>query len=227
MTQPHPLDRPVWNTLHDGWASLARGDAHAVRLDTKHGPFGAAADSSAESQRALSRLVPPDGELWIVETSEAPPPPDAVVLRTGALHQMVATGIDPVRADFDVAVLTDDDADEMRALAHLTKPGPFFVKTHRLGKFIGVRQDGRLVAMAGERMRTGAFAEVSGVCTHPDHRGHGYAGALMSIVAERMVARGETPFLHCYAGNAAAIAIYERLGFRLRRPMVLTVLGRQ
>ncbi len=80
--------------------------------------------------------------------------------------------------------------------------------------------------MAGERLKLDGFTEVSGVCTHPDWRGRGYATGLMGLVAQRIVARGETPFLHVYAGNSGAIALYERLGFRLRSAVVFTVLGR-
>jgi len=84
---------------------------------------------------------------------------------------------------------------------------------------------GQLAAMAGERMKPDGFTEVSGVCTHPDHRGRGYAGALSRIVAQRIVARGETPFLHAYADNAAAVGLYETLGFRIRARPVMTVLA--
>jgi predicted GNAT family acetyltransferase len=112
-------------------------------------------------------------------------------------------------------------------LARLTQPGPFFGRTHRLGDFVGVKTAaGRLAALAGERMRLPGFTEVSGVCTHPDHRGHGYAAALTSLVAGRIEARGETPFLHVFAHNTGAIRIYEALGYRIRCEMKLTLLGR-
>jgi len=139
---------------------------------------------------------------------------------------MIADRITPAARAIDFLPLGEADAAEMRALARLTRPGPFAALTHRLGGFIGVRREGRLVAMAGERMRTGGFTEVSGVCTHPDHRGQGYAGALMRVVAARMLARGETPFLHTYADNRAAIGLYESLGFRLRAPLNMAVLVR-
>jgi predicted GNAT family acetyltransferase len=109
----------------------------------------------------------------------------------------------------------------MLALATLTRPGPFFERTHELGEFIGVREGGRLIAMAGERMKPDGFTEVSGVCTHPDFRGQGHAAALTRIVASRIRERGETPFLHAYASNAPAIALYERLGYRLRRNVLM------
>jgi predicted GNAT family acetyltransferase len=111
-------------------------------------------------------------------------------------------------------------------LATLTKPGPYFARTHRLGDFVGVKQDGRLIAMAGERMKPDGFTEVSGVCTHPDARGRGYAGALMRVVVAKILARGETPFLHVYAANTGAIGLYETLGFALRREVTMTVLTR-
>lgn len=226
MTEPHLLERPVWNALRMGWSGLALGNAHALRLDPDYGPFGGAADFSALSSEQLATLVPEDGELWTVELDEMSPPPGTSIVRTAPLHQMVATRLHPIVASIDIVPLGDSDALEMRALALLTQPGPFFALTHRLGDFIGVKRDGRLVAMAGERMKLEGFIEVSGVCTHPDCRGCGYAGALMSVVTERILARGETAFLHSYSSNTSAIALYERLGFSLRRQMCATILSR-
>ena len=80
--------------------------------------------------------------------------------------------------------------------------------------------------MAGERMKPEGFSEVSGVCTHPDYRGHGYAAALSAIVTRRILARGETPFLHAYAANAIALRLYQTLGFEFRREMAVTILRR-
>src|SRR3546814_5828599 len=132
------------------------------------------------------------------------------------LAQMAADDIPGDAAAADIVTLTDEDAEEMRALALMTRPGPFLPLTHRLGRFIGIREQGRLIAMAGERMRMPGFAEVSGVCTHPDHRGRGHAKRLMRIVAKAMLERGETPFLHAYAAHEATVALYETLGFRIR-----------
>lgn len=223
----HPLDRPVWNALHSGWSALAMGDACAMRLNPDYGPFAAAADGSAEAQPALAALVAEGGEIWLPEIEEAPPPPGTVVLRTAPLAQLVCDNFAPISGNVEIIDLTEADAPEMRALAHLTEPGPFYALTHRLGDFVGVREGGLLIAMAGERMHIGDYREVSAVCTHPDHRSRGLAGALMSTVMARMIAKGQTPFLHSYAYNAGAIALYERLGFRTRREMVVTVLGRE
>ena len=222
----HPLDRPVWNTLTSRWSGLARGDARAWRVDPEVGPFAAAADGSDDSLTALAGLVPAAGDLWIVDAEPLPPPPGARVDRQLELNQMVAAQVDPPAAAFEILPLTTADAAEMFALARLTEPGPWERRTHELGGFVGVKERGRLVAMAGERMKPAGFTEVSGVCTHPDHRGRGYAGQLMRAVAGRILARGETPFLHVYPSNAGAIALYETLGFRLRRPVTMTVLRR-
>ncbi len=222
----HLLDRPVWNALTSRQAHLARGDARALRFAPDYGLFAAGADLTAASLAGLAPLIPPDAGIALVETAAVEAPPGTTVLQHRAIHQMVAQRIAPDMVDFAVVPLGDADAAEMLALATLTEPGPFFRRTHQLGDFVGVRQDGRLVAMAGERMKPEGFTEVSGVCTHPGFRGRGYAGGLMRIVAGRIAARGETPFLHVWADNPGAIALYETLGYRLRRALVLTVLAR-
>lgn len=175
----HPLDRPVWSTLSTRQRALAVGDDRALRFEPRYNVFGAAADGSAESLAALAQLIPADGTLWVVEAQPFVPPPGAVVVKAAVCAQMVAEQPRPGDPDFAHQDLTDDDAAQMLALATLTEPGPFLEATHRLGAFVGVKQDGRLVAMAGERMRPEGFTEVSGVCTHPDHRGRGLAGRLM------------------------------------------------
>lgn len=224
MIHPHPLDRPVWHALTTRQAALAIGSTRARRMAPDYGVFAAAADMSAASLSDIAALLPRDGAVWIVETSEMPAPSGTRITHTADVNQMIAPAISPGTADFDVVVLDDTDALAMLALATLTEPGPFFARTHQLGRFIGVKQSGMLVAMAGERLKLDGFTEVSGVCTHPDHRGRGYAGGLIRAVAQNIVARGETPFLHVYPDNNGAIALYETLGFSMRQRLVVTVL---
>ena len=222
----HPLDRPVWSALSGRQAALAQGDGWALRLAPDYGPFAAAADASPESQAALAAFEPGEGGLWLVEPEAARPPAGFVVAATAVCCQMTAPAITPGQLRFAVAALTEEDAPQMLALARLTRPGPFSTRTHRLGAFFGVKLEGALVAMAGERMRPDGFTEVSGVCTHPDHRGRGYAGGLMRLVARRILERGEIAFLHAYESNASAIALYQSLGFVRRRTVTLTILKR-
>ena len=127
----------------------------------------------------------------------------------------------------DLVALTDDHVPQMMALVELTKPGPFVRRTNKVGKYWGIVEDGQLVAMAGDRLRLKGFGEVSAVCTHPDHRGKGYARELISKVAQSVVARGETPFLQAYPDNVAAIGLYESLGFVVRRSLTFTVVRRR
>lgn len=222
---PHPLDRPIWNSLETGWAEWAQGDARARRIDPAYNVFGAAADDSDANQAALAALVPVDGEMWVVEPSVWPTPPGCRVERVAPLVQMIWQGVLPEQSDDRVIDLDEGDAPAMQALATLTKPGPFAEHTSRLGSFVGIRDQGRLVAMAGERMALPGWREVSAVCTDPDYRGRGLAGVLIRVVAARMIARGETPWLTSYAGNTDALALYEALGFRHRREMTVTVLA--
>jgi len=141
--------------------------------------------------------------------------------------QMLAAQGLRAQASFDgIVPLGDADAPEMLALAHLTEPGPFLERTHAMGRFLGVRIDGRLAAMAGERMRLPGYTEVSGVCTHPEFRGRGLARRLSAAVAAAIEARGDRAFLHAWRSNAAAIALYESLGFELRSEVNVAVLER-
>ncbi len=195
----------------------------AWRLKRDYGMFAAPADHSAESLAALAALLPEDGApLIVVDGRACPPCPGAQLAGPHeAVVQMICETPAAARPpDFEMLSLTEDDAAEMYDLAMLTKPGPYARHTNRLGDFLGVRVDGALVAMAGERMRLPGLAEVSGVCTHPDHRGKGYAAGLIGGVMHRMRTKGETPFLHAMADNHGAIAVYERLGFRHRATMM-------
>jgi ribosomal protein S18 acetylase RimI-like enzyme len=221
----HPLDRPVWSALSTRQRDVSLGDGRARRLRPEIGAFAAAADWTAPNIAALKDLIEPGGGLFLVEDEGPPCPPGLEVAMSAPCVQMVGTDVAEVAASFEILALGDADAPEMLALARLTEPGPFFERTHTLGAFVGVREGGRLVAMAGERMRPEGFTEVSGVCTHPDARGRGYAAVLSSLVARRIRARGETPFLHTFGENAGAIALYERLGFVHRRVITLTVLA--
>jgi predicted GNAT family acetyltransferase len=114
----------------------------------------------------------------------------------------------------------------MTALVQLTAPGPWFPRTAELGRFVGIEVDGRLVAMAGERMRVPGHTEISAVCCHPDFRGRGWPTELMRRVSRAIVARGETPFLHVLGENAPAIALYDKLGMRERLRSRLLILRR-
>jgi predicted GNAT family acetyltransferase len=227
MACAHPLDHPVWSALTGRQAHLALVQGRARRYAPAYGVFAAVADRSAASLAGLGALVAAHGDVALMEADPPTDAPGVAVASQDLGVQMTAERLTAGPAPgFEIVPLTDADAPEMLALATLTRPGPFFARTHELGDFFGVKTEGRLVAMAGERMKPDGFTEVSGVCTLPDHRGRGYAGALMRRVAGRILDRGETPFLHAYASNRGAIALYETLGFAARREVLMTRLTR-
>jgi ribosomal protein S18 acetylase RimI-like enzyme len=221
-----PLDRPVWNMLTTRQHLLARGDVRAWRIDPRYGPFAAARDAGEAAQAALAALVVPGEQVWLVESEHWPVPPGLRLVGTAPVLQMVADAPMPLQpGDEEAVLLGDGDGGDMAELALATEPGPWRAKTRQFGAFYGIRRDGRLAAMAGSRMLPGpGLAEVSGVCNWPEYRGQGLAARLIRRVMAGFTARGQTPFLHSYAGNTKAIGLYERLGFAPRRAMVVTVL---
>ena len=216
------LDRPVWASLrHQSHWGL--GDERARRFQPDINCFAATPDESADSLRALAELVQPgDDSVYLLQVPPIAAPPGLQAAKVARGVQMVASR--RLQADDGAQVLGDADAAEMLALAALTQPGPFLARTHTMGRFIGLRVNGRLAAMAGERMRFPGHVEVSGVCTHPDFRGRGLARRLSAAVTADIQRRGERPFLHAWTTNTAAIALYESLGFEVRTEVNVAVL---
>ncbi len=223
----HILDRPIWSALETAHSSLAEGNALARRYPPSIVPFAASADNSVESLQALARLPSGEEVMAIVEAGPIVVPKGLVALSNAKLVQMIAERPSERVSDSRVESLTEADAADMLALATLTKPGPFTLRAQSLGSFWGVKIDGRLVAMAGQRMRQTGFAELSGLCTHPDFQGRGLGTLLFRFVAGEISARGETAYLHAYITNASAIALYEAMGFRIRSEMNFVIVKRQ
>ncbi|TAN04185.1 MAG: GNAT family N-acetyltransferase [Rhodanobacteraceae bacterium] len=221
------LDRPVWESLIDRHAALSEGGALAKRYARDVNLFASARDDSNEALAALAGLVNPGEHVYVLQVPKIAVPPALHATKTALGVQMVATRpIHPEAGGDEILSLGDTDAPEMLALARLTEPGPFLARTHVMGHFIGIRIDGRLAAMAGERMHVPGHTELSGVCTHPDFRGRGFARRLSAAVCAAIQARGETPFLHAWKNNHSAIALYEKLGFRWRTDVNVAVLER-
>lgn len=221
------LDRPIWSALSTRHRHLSLGSALARRYVKDVNLFAAAADDSPAALGALAHLVQPGEHVFVLQVPQILMPAGLSSIKAGAGVQMIATR--PLRAapaDEALVELTDADAPEMLALARLTEPGPFLARTHAMGRFLGIRIDGRLAAMAGERFRFPGYTEVSGVCTHPDFRHRGLARRLSTAVAAHIESRGERPFLHAWITNRPAIALYESLGFEIRAQVAVQVLER-
>jgi ribosomal protein S18 acetylase RimI-like enzyme len=225
-----PLDNVIWSALTTCQAAVAAGAEKARRYDPAFARFAALSEVSPASLADLARLSRPGEELVLFEHADIDPGPAFdVVGRKGILQMILPTpAFDRLAvADTDRFVaLGPDDEPQMQALVALTEPGPFAPRTPELGRYLGFKVDGRLVAMAGERMHLTQHTEISAVCTHPDWRGKGLAADLMRLCAKRIVERGEWPFLHALTDNAGAIALYERLGFARRLVKRIALLRR-
>lgn len=215
----HILDRPIWSALQTRHAALSEGGTLAKRYVPSISAFAAAGDDTTESLEALRQLSTPEEKLLLVQASDIVLPQGLITVSTASLVQMTAELPLPQISDTRIQPLREADAEEMLALATLTKPGPFSLRALSFGDFWGVKIDGRLVAMAGERMKQPGYTELSGVCTDPDYRGKGLGRLLSRFVAGHIFAKGDQPYLHAYATNTAAIALYETIGFKLRSPM--------
>jgi predicted GNAT family acetyltransferase len=217
------LDNPVWNALSTTHASFAEGDSLAKRYPVDVAPFGATRDQSPESYHSLARLLGPQGTAAIPLAAMPVLPAGWSVVRRVDSAQMVWDSQTTSPAEHSFEELTISHVDEMLKLVELTKPGPFAKRTPELGSYLGIREAGKLVAMAGERLKPYGYTEISAVCTHPDYRGRGYASSLVSILIQRIKERNETPFLHVRMENVDAIRVYEKIGFNTRRKINIVV----
>jgi predicted GNAT family acetyltransferase len=221
------LDRPVWASLTTAHAHLAQGGARALRYRPDVNVFVSPADGSVDSVVAAAALVAPGDRVFMVQREPPPKLPGLeAVLRRPVVQMLFEGPLSEAGGDDTIVALGETDADEMVALATLQQPGPFRRGTRLMGHFVGVKRDGGLAAMAGERFHFPPYVELSGVCTHPDFGGQGLGTRLSAHVTRAILDRGETPFLHSWADNYGAIALYERLGYRIRATLNVAVFER-
>jgi len=233
----HPLDNVIWQALTTRQTHCAEicGEARWFLRDiTLLSAFREPTDKGYDS---LAELAGPGGTAALFLDEPYRERPGWELLAGPPLLQMIFEnrGLPALfAADSEIIELGKKDSPEMVELAALTKPGPFGTRTHELGTYLGIRrrvgdrasEKEMLVAMAGERLKVPGYTEVSAVCTHPEHTGRGHAGLLMTEVMRRILARGETPFLHSREDNVRAIELYQRLGFRTRLRSHLALLRR-
>lgn len=212
----HPLDNAAWHALTGPHADLAEVVGAARRYPRDVSVFSAVDRLDDEGWADLAALAGPGHAVILTRDVLPEPPAGWTTLFRASTHQMVAGDLADA-PDVATRPLDSSDAAEMMALVELTKPGPFVARTVDLGGYVGVHDDGRLVAMAGQRLRLDGFGEVSAVCTHPDARGRGLAAALTCQVARAVQARGDHAVLHVAEDNHTARRVYERLGFTTRR----------
>lgn len=219
------LDNIVWNTLTGPHAKYAAGIGVARRYAAGFSPIVGFADADRPDFAALSPFCKPGEHFYCERWSGAAPPGWQIDAET-TMFKMVWEAEPPAMdAAPDAVPLGPEHAALAVELATLTRPGPFGPRTLELGDYFGCFDSGRLVAMAGERMHAATLREISGVCTHPDFQGQGFARRLMLKLVRRQLQRGETPFLHVMRDNAGARRLYAQMGFRDYREAVVRVVS--
>ncbi|WP_129789015.1 GNAT family N-acetyltransferase [Promicromonospora panici] len=216
------LDDPIWSSLSGAHAHLAEGGDLVRRYPRDVSPF--AAVRTWDDPRVWDAIVDLVGH-----GAEFPAPPESVVLPPGWERSEPFEGVQLVEnerlrpvPDDEAVLLGADDVPEMLDLVARAQPGPFEPRTYELGRYVGIRRDGRLAAMAGERLRPAGWTEISAVATDDRYRGQGLATRLVLDVAHDIHRRGARAMMHAAANNTNAIRLYEKLGFTLRRRMVFS-----
>ncbi len=219
----HVLDNPVYAALTTHQAGLAVVRGRARRYPPDVAPFLAVpTDATAQDWRDGADLIGPGGFVGIVH--DGPAPDGCSEVRRFGVTQMLGSGAIG-KPDPEAVILAAADVPEIFELVAATEPGPFLERTIELGTYLGLRREGVLVAMAGERMHMEGWSEISAVCTLPAFRGQRFASRLVSDLIARIRARDEQPFLHVMTSNTPAIALYQALGFTVRRTATITVLA--
>jgi len=211
------LDNPAWSSLSGAHRCLAEGNEHVLRYPADVSPFVGVRDW--EHPEVWDAILDVFGHGAEVSVSHAEP-----VLPEGWTPVFSIPGVQLVQTDRlvprpepEAVELGAADSAEMLALVERTRPGPFHRRTHEMGRYVGIRREGRLIAMAGERLHPAGWTEISAVAVDEQHRRQGLASRLVLDVAFHVQQRGDRALLHASAGNTAAIAGYEKLGFALRR----------
>lgn len=222
----HLLDNIVWNALSGPHAKFSTGNAHARRYALGFSPIVGFPDPMQPKWSALGEFCEPGEHFYCDGWSGAAPSGWQVDIETTMFKMIWDADIPTADEASDAVALGAEHAAQALELAELTRPGPFGLRTIELGEYFGYFHGKRLVAMAGERMQAASLREISGVCTHPDHQGRGYAKRLMLKLVRRQLLRNETPFLHVMSANTGARQLYERMGFRNYKESVVRVVSR-
>lgn len=219
------LDNPIWCSLQTRHHALARGDDSVRRYPSDVAPFLAVPHDDMDVGAALGALVPDGDAAYLL--GPVPRVPDGFRLHAyDALAQMVCDAALPQPDGPPIVPLDATHRDDVLALTALVYPHYFRPRTMEMGRYVGIYRQGRLAAMAGERLGSDTHQEISAICTHPDFTGLGYARQLLAFLTNATLERGRTPFLHVSHENVRAKQLYERMGYRLHQNIAFFALRR-
>jgi ribosomal protein S18 acetylase RimI-like enzyme len=220
----HPLDYPAWNALISGNKNLSEGNEHVKYFPEDVGPFVGLHEQSYDEFQILYNIIPFKRRLVIIVSKKIEiPKPWTLTEHLKALQMVHTKDTTQENTTAKIIHLQNKDVSQMLALTAMTHPGPFLKRTIEFGNYEGIFNNGKLIAMAGQRMHPDKFVEISAVCTHPDHLGKGYAGRLIESQVRQIKANQEIPFLHVTSDNYNAIRLYKKLGFEERKEMDIYV----
>lgn len=213
----HLLDQPVWNALVSGNSNLSYGTSSAKYFDKTVAPFADSEDQHPDNFKTLYDTVPENQGVAIFSINKnLNAGPWSGNGRIDGLQMIYNKSVQELTGEQIIQPLESKDIPAMLSLTKQTNPGPFLEKTIDFGHYHGIFNNDVLVAMAGQRLHPGAFAEISAVCTHPDFTGKGLARQLILHQIKRIRESDETPFLHVKSENFNAIQLYKSIGFEVR-----------
>lgn len=223
----HILDNPVWEALISGNARLSQGSGPVRYLPRDISPFAGMKEFSAKNFKTLYELFPFESPAAIFTDEKfLVPDPWHIIKRIDGYQMLLIKALQPQPSDINIVKLGKQHVPEMLALTIQTNPGPFLSNTIAFGNYEGVLDNGKLVAMAGQRLHSHNFVEISAVCTHPDYLGRGYASQLILSQIRQIQANSKTAYLHVKRDNERAIKIYQSMGFEIRKEMVIYIIGK-
>ncbi|MEM6637361.1 MAG: GNAT family N-acetyltransferase [Pseudomonadota bacterium] len=220
------LRDPVGAAFQSGWRQWAQTHGAVQSLPEFMGHFASLSDHAPDAGKDLAEVIAVrKAPVLFLQQDDIHVPPEVCCLQRSSGVQMVLHAPQSPVKFAGICQLGPRDAEAMLRLARVCKPGPFEIGTHLLGKFIGLREGGRLIAMAGQRMRLPGWIEISAVSVHPDYQRRGLGARVIRAMVDLICREGDTPFLHTYAHNKGAISLYQSLGFEFRAEMHIAPVG--